>query len=294
MGERVPPSTAPDQIGMTEADYAVFEDFFYRRTGIHLPAAKRYFVTKRLARRLQATGKADFRSYFAALRAEAAQVEFQALVNEMTVNETYFFREDHQFRCLVSSILPEISRRRPHQPLSIWSTPCSTGEEPYSIAIFLLEYWAGLPDHDVSLIASDIDTNVLAAARRGVYGERAFQCMPADIRARYFEPTRGGLTRIGTSLQDSVEFLKVNLIAPPPRLQRRDIDVVFCRNLLIYFDQAAQRQAVDGIAAALRPGGYVLLGHSESMSRISSLFAVRRFPEGIVYQKPLEETGHGS
>jgi chemotaxis protein methyltransferase CheR len=279
---------------MTEADYQVFADFFYRKTGIHLTSSKRYFVTKRLAKRLEATGSLNFRAYLAALRMEPSQAEFQSLVNEMTVNETYFFREEHQFHCLVSSILPEISRRRPGQPLSIWSTPCSTGEEPYSIAIFLLEYWAGLAQHDVSLIASDIDTNVLAAARRGVYGERAFQYMPPDIRARYFEPARAGTTRIGTMLQDSVEFLKVNLISPPPRLQRQDIDVVFCRNLLIYFDQAAQRQAVESIAAALRPGGYVLLGHSESMSRISSLFAVRRLPEGIVYQKPLEEPGHAS
>ncbi|MCB6179269.1 protein-glutamate O-methyltransferase CheR [Rhodobacter sp. Har01] len=287
-------STRPDEIGMTEADYAVFEDYFYRKTGIHLTSAKRYFVTKRLAKRIAASGLGDFRAYFAKLRLEASQREFQALVNEMTVNETYFFREEHQFRCLVASILPEITARRPGRPLKIWSTPCSTGEEPYSIAIYLLEHWPGLAQHDVTLIASDIDTDVLAAARRGSYAERAFQNLPAAIRARHFDPPRNGLSRISEQLLESVEFLKVNLIAPPPRLQAQDIDVVFCRNLLIYFDQAAQRQAVEAIATALRPGGFVLLGHSESMSRISSLFAVRRFADGIVYQKPLEGPDHGA
>lgn len=285
---------AADSIGMTEADYAVFEDYFHRKTGIHLTSSKRYFVTKRLANRIAASGQDGFRNYFAKLRLDATQREFQALVNEMTVNETYFFREEHQFRCLVTSILPEFSARRPGRPLRIWSTPCSTGEEPYSIAIYLLEHWPGLADHDVTLIASDIDTNVLSAARRGLYSERAFQDLPEAIRARYFDPPRNGISRISERLLESVEFLKVNLIAPPLRLQQQDIDVVFCRNLLIYFDHTAQQQAVASIASALRPGGYVLLGHSESMSRISGLFKVCRFADGIVYQKPLEGVAYGS
>jgi len=285
---------AKDEIGMTEADHEVFQDFFYRKTGIHLTSAKRYFVNKRLASRIAASGHDSFRAYFMKLRLEPSQLEFQSLVNEMTVNETYFYREEHQFQCLVASILPEITARRPGRPLRIWSVPSSTGEEPYSIAIYLLEHWPGLKDYDVTLIASDIDTDVLASARRGQYSERAFQCLPAAIRARHFDARSNGNSQISQQLLDSVEFLKVNLMAPPPQLQAQDIDVVFCRNLLIYFDQAAQRQAVERIAAALRPGGYVLLGHSESMSRISSLFTVRRFAEGIVYQKPLEGPGHGS
>ncbi|TCP44132.1 CheR family methyltransferase [Rhodovulum marinum] len=278
-----------DEIGLTEANYAAFEEFFYRKTGISFDVSKRYFVRKRIARRMQATGHDRFRSYFSFMRLEPSQDEFQALVNEMTVNETYFFREEHQFRCLVDTILPEIASRRPNAPLTIWSMPCATGEEPYSIALYLLEHWKGLPDHDVTLLASDIDTSVLNAARNGYFSERSLHYLPAALRVRHFRPAKNGKHRINYDIRDVVEFAKVNLLSPPARFRQGDIDVVFCRNLLIYFDQQAQRRAVENIAEALRPGGYVLLGHSESMSRISDLFAVRRFAEGIVYQKPHED-----
>ncbi|ARE40329.1 Chemotaxis protein methyltransferase CheR [Rhodovulum sp. P5] len=278
-----------DDIGLTEANYAAFEEFFYRKTGIAFDRSKRYFVRKRIARRMEATGHDRFRSYFSFMRLEPSQTEFQALVNEMTVNETYFFREEHQFKCLVGSILPEISARRPNAPLKIWSMPCATGEEPYSIAFYLLEYWRGIDDHDVTLLASDIDTSVLAAARTGYFPERSLKNLPPELRKRYFRPARNGKHQIDSEIREVVDFAKVNLLSPPPRFQQGDIDIVFCRNLLIYFNHQAQRRAVENIAEALRPGGFVLLGHSESMNRISDLFAVRRFAEGIVYQKPYED-----
>ncbi|GAA0308223.1 CheR family methyltransferase [Rhodovulum strictum] len=274
---------------LTEANFSQFHDFFYRKTGITFDSSKRYFVAKRLARRMQVTGHTRFNSYFSFMRLEPSQIEFQALVNEMTVNETYFFREKHQFQCLVDSILPEISARRPRQPITIWSMPCATGEEPYSVALYLMEYWPGLAQHDVSLLASDIDTNVLKAAREGYFNDRSLQYVPPELIRRHFKPSGPGRHRINPSNREVVDFAQVNLLSPPPRFRRRDIDVVFCRNLLIYFDQKAQRQAVENLADALRPGGFVLLGHSESMSRISDLFEVRRFPDGIVYQKPFED-----
>ena len=138
----------------------------------------------------------------------------------------------------------------------------------------------------MTVIGSDIDTNVLAAARRGNFSDRSVQNLSPEQLARYFEPMRGGGYRLRDDLRGTVDFAKVNLLATPPRFRAQDIDVVFCRNLLIYFDQQAQRHAVENIAEALRPGGFVLLGHSESMSRISSLFAVRRLTNCIVYQKP--------
>ena len=233
-----------DAIGLTEADYERFCEFFYGKTGITLDENRRYFVRSRLGRRMRATGYDSFRGYFGFVRTDTDEGELQQLVNEMTVNETYFYREDHQFDCLVRHILPEISARRAGRPIKIWSVPCSTGEEPYSVALHLLEDWRGLAQHDVTILASDIDTSVLAAARKGVYSPRSVGNLPATVLSRYFEPLRTGDFRLSADLRDAVEFVKMNLLDTPLRLQQGDVDVVFCRNLLIYFDRRALRLAV--------------------------------------------------
>ncbi|WP_407527914.1 CheR family methyltransferase [Methylobacterium oryzisoli] len=272
---------------VTESDFARFRDFFYRKTGIMFADNKRYFVDKRLQERMVVTGQTAFRDYFNILRFEARGAEFQTLVNLMTVNETYFYREEYQFRCLVNGILPEIARRkRPGEPVRIWSIPCSTGEEPYSIAFQLLDNWADVDRFDVEIVASDIDTSVLDQAKRGLYGDRSVQHVPKPTLERFTRRVRGAYEVIA-DIRDSIAFTRVNLSDPLSTRQFRNFDVVFCRNLLIYFDDASRRDAAQTIYEALDPGGFVCLGHSESMSRISSLFAIRKFAEAIVYQKPL-------
>ncbi|MFE1600476.1 CheR family methyltransferase [Methylobacterium sp. ID0610] len=273
---------------VSDDDFSRFRDFFYRRTGIMFADNKRYFVDKRLQERMLTSGQRDFRIYFNMMRFQASGQEFQDLVNLMTVNETYFYREEYQFRCLVESILPEVARRKARgEPVRIWSVPCATGEEPYSIAFQLLDNWPEVDRHDVEIVASDIDTNVLAQARRGFYGERAVQHVPVETLRRFTRRTRDGYEVI-PAIRDSIAFERVNLSDPLSTRQFRGFDVVFCRNLLIYFDEASRRDAAQTIYEALVPGGFVCLGHSESMSRISSLFAIRKFAEAIVYQKPAD------
>lgn len=276
-------------VSITEADFDRFRDFFYRKTGIHFESSKRYFVDSRLADRIQATRSPDFRSYFIALRCAPDGVEMQQLINAMTVNETYFFRESYQFDCLVNHLLDEVaSRKRASRPLRIWSVPSSTGEEPYSIAIYLLERWPGLARHDVEILSSDIDTQVIDAAQRGRYSERSVANLPPAYLAKYFDRVGDNQYQLHDELMDAVSFSRVNLTRLDETSQFRDIDIVFCRNLLIYFDDLSRRIAAEAIYDALCPGGFVCLGHSESMSRISSLFTTRRFPDAMVYQKPLE------
>ncbi|MGY2047276.1 CheR family methyltransferase [Methylobacterium sp. JK268] len=273
---------------VSDEDFSRFRDFFYRRTGIMFADNKRYFVDKRLQERMVVAGATTFRDYFNTMRFQAGGGEFQALVNLMTVNETYFYREEYQLQCLVRSLLPEIVRtKRPGDPVRIWSVPCSTGEEPYSIAFQLLENWPAVDTYDVEIVASDIDTSVLAQARAGRYGERSVQHLPARTLARFTRPVREGYEVI-PDLRDSITFVHANLCDPLSTGMFRHFDVVFCRNLLIYFDDASRRDAAQTIYTALNPGGFVCLGHSESMSRISSLFAVRKFAEAIVYQKPAD------
>lgn len=282
-------AAADRQQQITDADFQKFRDFFYRKTGIQFDDTKRYFVDKRLVDRIEATGADDFRSYFIALRFESKGDELQQLVNAMTVNETYFFREAYQFDCMVNSMLDEIvKRKRKGGRIRIWSIPSSTGEEPYSIAIYLLERWAGINDYEVEILSSDIDTHVLQSAERGVYSARSVAQLPKHYLEKYFTKVSTSEFHISRDLVSAVEFSHVNLTDAAHTRRFRDIDLIFCRNLLIYFDDLSRRVAAEAMYDAMTPGGFICLGHSESMSRISSLFSVRKFPDAMVYQKPLD------
>jgi chemotaxis protein methyltransferase CheR len=274
-------------ITISDEDFLKFREFFYRKTGILFEDSKRYFVDKRLVERIEATGYANFRSYFTFMRFQASGEELQALTNAMTVNETYFFREEYQFKCLVDSLLPEVVKiKAPGSTIRIWSIPSSSGEEPYSIALYLTEYWPDIAHWDVELISSDIDTNILKKAREGRYSARSVQHLPAKLLQKHFRRLPDGDYQISDDFRQAVEFTRVNLNEPADTRPYRGFDVIFCRNLLIYFDDLSRRQAAEVFFDALNPGGFICLGHSESMSRITSVFKVRKFPDAIVYQKP--------
>ena len=280
--------TPQESATITNEDFLKFREFFYRRTGISFENTKRYFVDKRLVERIEATGTGTFRGYFMMLRFQASGEELQLLTNAMTVNETYFLREEYQFKCLVDSILPQIVQRRVGKdPIRIWCMPSSSGEEPYSVAMYLLESWPGIEEWDVEIIASDIDTNILRRAHAGRYSIRSVQYVPEPWLQKYFKSVRDEY-QICDDLRQAVRFTRVNLAEPTDTAGYRNFDIIFCRNLLIYFDDASRQTASETFYEALNPGGYLCLGHSESMSRISSLFEVRKFPDAIVYRKSLE------
>jgi chemotaxis protein methyltransferase CheR len=278
---------APKEPAISAADYAKFCDYFYRQTGISFGDNKQYFVDKRLIERILKSGAGNFEQYFATLKRSDAAPEFEKLINLLTVNETYFFREDHQFELMSRHLLPELTqRKRKGEKLRIWSMPCSTGEEPYSIAIFLLENWPAVDDYDIEIIGSDIDTNVLAAAQLGVYETRALHRLSRTLVQRYFKALPGAKFQLSDSLRDSVRFTQVNCTEAAAMRAYTSIDLIFCRNMLIYFDDKSRVTAVQHFYDCLAPGGFICLGHSESMARISAIFAPRSFPQGMVYQKP--------
>ena len=274
------------KILISDDDFQKFQEFFYRKTGIQFEASKRYFVDKRLLERIKASGNDNFRSYFTMLRFQTSGVELQALVNVMTINETYFFREEYQFDCLVNSILPDVvANKKDRTPIRIWVIPSSSGEEPYSIAMCLLERWAGIHAWDIEIISSDIDTKILSQAKAGLYSARSVKHVPPKYMQKYFTHTTQGY-QLCADLRNAVEFTRVNLMDAADVRGYRHFDIIFCRNLLIYFDDLSRKQAAETFYDALQPGGFICLGHSESMSRISSLYKLRKFPEAIVYQKP--------
>lgn len=272
---------------ITDEDFKKFREYFYRKTGMYFDDGKRYFVDKRLQERIESTGSISFRDYFVMLRFQASGDELQQLINTMTVNETYFFREEYHFACMVKSMLPEIvSNKKDKEAIRIWSMPCSSGEEPFSIAIYLQEYWPLIAQYDVDLMASDIDTDILKQASLGRFSKRSVQNLPAHLKSHYFREQGDGDYQLIDDLRHSVEFTRANLTELADTRRFRKVDIIFCRNLLIYFDDASRRQAAEAFYDALNPGGFICLGHSESMSRISGLFNVRKFPDAIVYQKP--------
>lgn len=220
-----------------------------------------------------------------ALRAGGAETE--QLINSFTVNETYFYREDSQLRCLSNSLLPAtVKKRAPGDLVRIWSVPCSTGEEPYSIAIWLLENWAHVDSYNIEIVGSDIDTRALEAAMLGNYGERALSRLSGELIGRYFGSTRDGHRQIIGDLRESVKFTQANLVDSVSSAAQGRFDIIFCRNVLIYFDNASRLAASHNLFEALNPGGFICLGHSESMARISDRFDVSRFEDAIVYQRP--------
>ncbi|GIH99860.1 CheR family methyltransferase [Planobispora takensis] len=275
---------------LSDTDFERFREFFYRRTGIQFAPSKRYFVDKRVGACIQDSGEGDFASWFSSIRLGIRPELVQKMINQLTVNETYFLREDYQFDSLLNSVLPSVMTQRARTgqtgPVRILSLPCSTGEEPYSIALRLLEEWPLIDSVDVEIHAADIDTNVLAHAQRGIYGTRSLQRVPPTWLARHFAPTGGGYHQISADIRSAISFAQINITDTEQMRSFEMFDVIFCRNVLIYFDELSSRRAAENLYGALRPGGYLFLGHSESMSRISPIFAPCRLPEGLVYQRP--------
>jgi chemotaxis protein methyltransferase CheR len=274
---------------VTEDELRKLAEFLYRRTGMVFTETKRYYVERRIAERMAATSNHNFSDYFAYLRGEI-RGEVEHLINAFTVNETYFFREDHQLECLTRDLLRDrIAAKSSGDSIRIWSAPCSTGEEPYSIAIWLLENWPLVDAYDVEIVGSDIDTRVLEAASAGIFGKRALMRLPPPLIAKYFEQLDDERWLILDDLRQSVQFSRVNIVETRETLPQGRFDVIFCRNVLIYFDHESRRVAAENLFDNLLPGGFICLGHTESMSRISPLFEVCRFADAIIYRRPTEK-----
>lgn len=281
------PMTAPTKPALAPREVETFCRFFYDTTGIRLTSTQRYFIDRRLEARMAACQADSLRDYLAHVRSQVSGQELQALINEMTVNETYFFREEYQFDCLVHDMLGElVAARQPGDRIRIWSIPCSTGEEPYSLAIWLLEKWPHADDFEIEIHASDIDSRALARSREGVYEERALHRVPARLRSIYFQDLGAGRWQVRPELRQSIDFSAMNVSDPGRMARMRRFDVIFCRNLLIYFDDDSRRRVTALLHDALVPGGFLCLGHSERIHETCDLFVPRKFPDALVHQKP--------
>lgn len=268
---------------LTLEQHRRLRDFIYQKTGIYFADSKLYFVERRLLDRMQHAGITEFADYYTLLRFETSGTELQGFIEALTVNETYFFREFNQLKCFGEEILPEIAGPNP-QKMMFWSAGCSTGEEAYTLAIILSEMLSPEMLSRCRILATDIDNKVLAFARRGIYGERSIKHLPKPYLQRYFDQV-GNEYRVSDQLRRLIDFQRLNLVDSKSMRQVPEASAIFCRNVLIYFDDISRRQVALDFYETLQEGGYIFLGHSESMSRITSMFQLRKMQHAIVYQK---------
>ena len=266
--------------------FRLLRDMINRQSGIYFSDDSLFLLESRLGERITRLGLSSFDEYYHLLKYYAeAKEEMEVVIDILTTNETYFYREEYQLRSFTNDILPELherlSRRR---RLAIWSAGCSTGEEVYTIAMLIIE--SGLFNGwDVRILGNDISATVIQKARAGVYGPSAFRSTkPAHIR-RFFTETDHGI-RVNDEVRTLCRFTKGNILDKDQMVFVGQADVIFCRNVLIYFDKASKMQAIDTFYDRLNPQGYLLLGHTESLINLSTAFELAHLSEDLVYRKP--------
>lgn len=260
-------------------------DQIYVRTGMWFADSSKYLLQKRLSPRARELNFDSFQKYFYFLQYDPrADAEFDQIYDMVTTNETYFFREPAQLTAFVEEVIPEILSRKSFKKIRIWSAGCSSGEEPYSLAMLLQE--AGYYEHaSFEIFASDISQQVLAKARRGHYRETAFRATEPALRDKYFTRQPDGSWHLHDDIRNRVSFGRLNLYDQARVSLLGHLDVIFCRNVIIYFDDTSKRVVVTNFYNRLVDGGYLLLGHSESLISLSTQFKLRHLKNDMVYQR---------
>ncbi len=260
-------------------------DQIYKRTGLFFADSSKYLIQKRLSPRARELNFESFQKYFYFLQYDPrSEAEYDQIFDLVTTNETYFFREPAQLTAFAEEIIPELLSRKHFKKLRIWSAGCSSGEEPYSVAI-LLEEGGWFKKASIEIFGSDLNQQVLAKARRGNYRENSFRATSPPLRAKYFTHLQDGSWQISDDIRNRVSFGRLNIYDEARVSLLGYLDIVFCRNVIIYFDDASKRVVINNFFHRLLDGGYLLLGHSESLISLSTHFKLRHLKNDMVYQK---------
>jgi chemotaxis protein methyltransferase CheR len=263
------------EFDLCDADFNALRALVHRTTGISLAETKRNLVYSRLSRRLRALGLDSFGEYREILESDPDGVEMVEFTNAITTNLTSFFRESHHFDYLRQHCLARLTRGTPGQRLRIWSAGCSTGEEPYSIAMTVCETLGEPVRADLRILATDLDSAVLARASRGSYSADHVKDLSSERVSRFFEETPGDGKRqftVKPAAAQLITFKQLNLMHELP--MRGPLDVIFCRNVVIYFDKDTQRRLFQRFAGLQRPGDLLFIGHSESLYKVSEAYSL--------------------
>ncbi len=281
---------SPAQVRLNEAQFVKLRDLIYQVSGMDFSPNKKYLLEARLQGRLQQRKLKSFDEYLYFLKFDPRkQEEFTFLFNEVSTNETSFYRNMPQIKAFERSLLPQVleeKRQAGSKKLRIWSAACSSGEEPFTLAIVVREVLkAELQRWHVEIIGNDISTDMLARARIGKYSEHSLRATPLTIRQRYFQKTPEGEYKIIPEVHAMVRFIHMNFSDKAKMKSMMNMDIIFCRNVLIYFDNEAKKRFVQHFYDGLSPGGHLFIGHSESLHNISRAFKMIHFPQAIAYKK---------
>jgi chemotaxis protein methyltransferase CheR len=250
----------------------------YEKFGLNLTEAKHQLVAARLGKKLRELKIPSYEAYYDLVVGDRTGESLIALIDALSTNHTSFLREASHFDFLIKNVLPAL-RKRP--TIDVWSAPCSTGEEPYSIAVTLLEHLGTPPKPALRIFATDISTRALAVAKKGSYAAERLVAMPAPLIRKYFSQSGPGLFQVRPEVGRMIEFQRMNLIEP--MRAGRLFPIIFCRNVMIYFDKPTQERVVASLSRFLEPGGYLLIGHSESLMGVHHAL---EYMQPAIYRKP--------
>jgi len=275
------------ELKITDQEFANLRDFIYEQCGIYVADNRKYLLENRLGNRLKQLNLKDFEEYYNYLRYDAGKAqEMKKLFEVITTNETSFYRNPPQLQVFQEKVLSEVIRQNADKKkLRIWSAGCSTGEEPYTISMIIHEMLkADIASWDIRITANDLSERVLESARRGVYNDYTLRSTPKEVVDRYFD-AEDGQNRVKPEVKKLVNFGQINL---KDKMQLKRVErsqIVFCRNVIIYFDDAMKKQVINAFYDNLLPGGYLIIGHSESLHNITRAFKPIHFPGAIIYKK---------
>ncbi len=276
------------KLQMNDEDFNLLRDFIRAESGIHFGESSKAILEKRMSRLVRARRIRSYRDYYYFLRYDKRKdEEMDSVIDAVTTNETYFFREERQLKAFKDEILPELHAEklsRGDRTLRIWSAGCSSGEEPYTLAMLIMESKL-FNDWRVEIFGSDINRRVLQIARKGSYGNSSFRVTEKGYIDRHFKED-GGSRQISEDVKKLVNFSYLNLIDRPKINLLRTMDVIYCRNVMIYFELPTKKVLIESLGERLAPGGFLMLGHSESLINITSSFELRHLKNDLVYQKP--------
>ena len=272
---------------MSAEEFRLLRDHVYSHCGILVHEDMKFVMERRLWPRLEALGVSDFSAYHRYLRYDANRhAELEAAVESLTTHETYFFREPSQLKAFREELLPLLEKRNARtKRLRLWSAGCSSGEEAYTLAM-LLKDERRFEDWDMEVYGSDISRRVLSMARRAEYGPSALRATSADLLERFFVPAGNAKVRVRDDVRSMVSFGHHNLLDEAGSQLVMKMDAVFCRNVMIYFDQSARRRVLRILRDRLVPGGYLLLGHSENLLNLGADFELVHLRGDLVYRRP--------
>jgi chemotaxis protein methyltransferase CheR len=274
---------------MTQEEFRLLRDVIYQHCGIHTPDSMMFVLERRLKPRLMLLGLTSFRDYYRTIKyGRDSHQELEEIADRVSTNETYFFRGQAQLRAFREEVLPSVlHEHNPGDTIRIWSAGCSSGEEPYTLAILIHEY-AESRACRFEITGHDISRKALRTAREAVYRQASFRETPPRTLEQYFH-FNGRAYELCKTIKSKVTFGQMNLMDEKAAPTVRDLDIIFCRNVIIYFAPESRRIVLDNLFRRLRPGGYLLLGHSESLINVTTGFQLVPLVNDIVYRRPLSD-----